>query len=69
MLTDLFIAAKVKWQHFCDDESGDHTLVAAVILIMIVVVIAVFFRQQVVDLISNWFNTINEKSSGLSDDV
>lgn len=69
MLTDLFIAAKVKWQHFCEDESGAEGLVVAVILIMIAVVIAVFFRQQVVDLISNWFSTINDKSSGLSDDV
>lgn len=58
MLTDLYIAAKVRWQHFWEDEDGVDGLVVAIILILVAIAAAVIFRQQLILLIKNWFGEI-----------
>lgn len=59
MLTDLYIAAKVRWQHFWEDEDGVDGLVVAIILILIAIAVAVTFRTQLKTVIDTWFGKIN----------
>ena len=59
MLTDLYIAAKVRWQHFCEEEDGVDALVVAIILILIAIAVAVIFKKQLITVIETWFGNIN----------
>lgn len=59
MLTDLYIAAKVRWQHFWEDEDGVDGLVVAVILILVAIAAAVIFRDRLIGLIKGWFDNIS----------
>ena len=66
MLTDLYVAAMVKWQHFWEDEDGVDGIVVAVILILVAIAAAMIFRKQLIDLIQNWFKEIKvEDAQGL----
>lgn len=51
------------------DEKGEVNIVATVILIGIAVVLAVFFRGQIVNLVKGMFNTINNQTKGLGDNI
>ena len=58
MLTDLYIAAKVRWQHFWEDEDGVDGLVVAIILILVAIAAAVIFREKLLGIIRQWFDKI-----------
>ncbi len=55
MFDDLYIAAKIRWQHFWEDQSGVEGIVVAVILIVVAVAAAYLFRTQIGNLINSWF--------------
>lgn len=63
MLTDLYVAAMVKWQHFWEDEDGVDGLVVAIILILVAIAAAVIFREKLLEIIRNWFGKINDSDA------
>ena len=59
MFDDLYLRAKIWWQHFTEDESGVEGIVVAVLLIIVAVAAAFLFKDQIGGLINKWFGMAN----------
>lgn len=50
--------AKIKLNEMLSDESGEVNIVAIVVLIGIAVILALFFKDQIMELLKQLFETI-----------
>ena len=57
------MAAKAKLRKFFSDEKGEVNIVAIVVIIGIAVLLALIFKQQISDLLTSLFGTINQSAT------
>ena len=55
MFDDLYLTMQNKWYRFQHDESGVEGIVVAVLLIIVAIAAAFLFKDQIGELINDWF--------------
>ncbi|MBQ3196168.1 MAG: flagellin-like protein [Clostridia bacterium] len=57
------MAAKAKLRKFFSDEKGEVNIVAIVVIIGIAVLLALIFKEQISNLLTSLFGTINQSAT------
>lgn len=64
ILLNLKSYAQMKLSRFLAEENGEVNIVATVVLIGIAVLLAVFFKNQIMGLLTDLFDTIRGTATG-----